>query len=45
MVLLVGSFALVHRLERSWIGLNLDALRLDETAVFGSHVEAQRQAA
>jgi ABC-type branched-subunit amino acid transport system permease subunit len=32
MVLLVGSFALVHRLERSWIGLNLDALRLDETA-------------
>jgi ABC-type branched-subunit amino acid transport system permease subunit len=32
LVLLVGSFILVRRLERSWIGLNLDALRLDETA-------------
>jgi ABC-type branched-subunit amino acid transport system permease subunit len=31
-VLLVGAFVLVRRLERSWIGLNLDALRLDETA-------------
>ena len=30
--LLVGAFVLVRRLERSWIGLNLDALRLDETA-------------
>src|SRR5262249_8600863 len=32
MILLVGAFVLVNRLERSWIGLNLDALRLDETA-------------
>ncbi|MFZ1103611.1 MAG: branched-chain amino acid ABC transporter permease [Hyphomicrobiaceae bacterium] len=32
LVLLVGAFILVRRLERSWIGLNLDALRLDETA-------------
>ena len=32
LVLLVGAFVLVRRLERSWIGLNLDALRLDETA-------------
>jgi ABC-type branched-subunit amino acid transport system permease subunit len=32
MILLVGAFVLVRRLERSWIGLNLDALRLDETA-------------
>ena len=32
MFLLVGAFILVRRLERSWIGLNLDALRLDETA-------------
>jgi ABC-type branched-subunit amino acid transport system permease subunit len=32
LLLLVGAFALVRRLERSWIGLNLDALRLDETA-------------
>jgi len=31
MMLLVGSFTLVRRLERSWIGLNLDALRMDET--------------
>ncbi|MDQ2954198.1 MAG: branched-chain amino acid ABC transporter permease, partial [Pseudomonadota bacterium] len=31
MLLLVGAFVLVRRLERSWIGLNLDALRLDET--------------
>jgi ABC-type branched-subunit amino acid transport system permease subunit len=41
MVLLVASFVLVRRLERSWVGLNLDALRLDETAsrCFGLDVE------
>src|SRR4051794_18031621 len=32
LLLLVIAFILVRRLERSWIGLNLDALRLDETA-------------
>jgi ABC-type branched-subunit amino acid transport system permease subunit len=32
LLLLVCAFVLVRRLERSWIGLNLDALRLDETA-------------
>ena len=32
LALLVAAFILVRRLERSWIGLNLDALRLDETA-------------
>jgi len=32
LVLLVLAFVLVRRLERSWIGLNLDAQRLDETA-------------
>jgi ABC-type branched-subunit amino acid transport system permease subunit len=32
LVLLVLAFALVRRLERSWIGLSLDAMRLDETA-------------
>src|SRR5215510_14290379 len=32
LLLLVGAFVIVRRLERSWIGLNLDALRLDETA-------------
>ncbi len=32
LLLLTGVFVLTRRLERSWIGLNLDALRLDETA-------------
>ena len=34
------AFLLVRRLERSWVGLNLDAVRLDETAaaVFGIEV-------
>jgi ABC-type branched-subunit amino acid transport system permease subunit len=32
LVLLVLAFAFTRRLERSWIGLNLDAIRLDETA-------------
>lgn len=32
LLLLVLSFVFVRRLERSWIGLNLDAVRLDETA-------------
>jgi ABC-type branched-subunit amino acid transport system permease subunit len=32
LALLVAAFVLVRRLERSWIGLNLDAVRLDEIA-------------
>ncbi|MEQ6916145.1 branched-chain amino acid ABC transporter permease [Halomonas aquatica] len=32
LTLLVIAFALVKRLERSWIGLSMDAVRLDETA-------------
>src|SRR3982074_17598 len=32
LALLVLSVTLVRRLERSWIGLSLDAIRLDETA-------------
>jgi ABC-type branched-subunit amino acid transport system permease subunit len=32
LALLIAAFVLVRRLERSWIGLNLDALRLDEIA-------------
>ena len=32
LVLLGLSFAVVRRLERSWIGLSLDAIRLDEVA-------------
>jgi ABC-type branched-subunit amino acid transport system permease subunit len=37
LVLTVLSFALVIRVERSWVGLQLDAVRLDETsaAAFG----------
>jgi ABC-type branched-subunit amino acid transport system permease subunit len=40
LLILIGAFVLVRRLERSWIGLNLDALRLDETAAqcFGLNV-------
>jgi len=40
LLLLIATFILVRRLERSWIGLNLDALRLDETAAscFGLNV-------
>jgi ABC-type branched-subunit amino acid transport system permease subunit len=32
LVLFVLSFAFVRRLERSWIGLSMDAIRLDEVA-------------
>jgi ABC-type branched-subunit amino acid transport system permease subunit len=32
LALLMLSFALVRRLERSWIGLSMDAIRLDEIA-------------
>ena len=32
LLVLIAAFVLVRRLERSWVGLNLDALRLDETA-------------
>jgi ABC-type branched-subunit amino acid transport system permease subunit len=32
LVLMAASFALVRRLERSWIGLSMDAIRLDEIA-------------
>jgi ABC-type branched-subunit amino acid transport system permease subunit len=40
LILLVLAFILVRRIERSWIGLNLDALRLDETAAscFGLNI-------
>jgi ABC-type branched-subunit amino acid transport system permease subunit len=40
LLLLIVAFVLVRRLERSWIGLNLDAMRLDETAAscFGLHI-------
>lgn len=40
LLVLIAAFIIVRRLERSWIGLNLDALRLDETAAmcFGLNV-------
>lgn len=40
LLVLIAAFVLVRRVERSWIGLNLDALRLDETAAscFGLNI-------
>jgi ABC-type branched-subunit amino acid transport system permease subunit len=40
LVLLVLAFAFVRRLERSWLGLSLDAIRLDEvaSACFGLNI-------
>ncbi len=40
LIVLIVAFALVKRLERSWIGLYLDAIRIDEIAasVFGVNV-------
>lgn len=40
LLLVVIGFAVTRRLERSWIGLSLDAVRLDETAAacFGIHI-------
>jgi ABC-type branched-subunit amino acid transport system permease subunit len=40
LIMAAVAFMLVRRLERSWIGLNLDAVRLDETAcaAFGINV-------
>ena len=36
------AFVLVRRLERSWIGLNLDAVRLDETACAAFGIDVAR---
>ncbi|MCW5699889.1 MAG: branched-chain amino acid ABC transporter permease [Rhodospirillales bacterium] len=40
LAILVVAFIFVRRLDRSWIGLNLDAVRLDETAAacFGLNI-------
>jgi ABC-type branched-subunit amino acid transport system permease subunit len=40
LALLVVAFSFVRRLERSWAGLNMDAIRLDETAAacFGYNI-------
>lgn len=41
-VLLAGAFGVVRRLETSWIGLALDAVRLDETAAAAFGVSVPR---
>lgn len=47
LVLLAGAYLLVRRIERSWIGLAFDAVRIDETAAsaFGVNVAAWKIAA
>lgn len=40
--LLAGAFAVVRRLETSWVGLALDAVRLDETAAAAFGVRVPR---
>lgn len=47
LVLLALAFAFVRRLERSWAGLNMDAVRLDETAAacFGYNIALWKIAA
>jgi ABC-type branched-subunit amino acid transport system permease subunit len=42
LLLVIVAFVLVRRLERSWIGLNLDAQRLDETAAICFGLEIVR---
>jgi ABC-type branched-subunit amino acid transport system permease subunit len=42
LLLLIGVFVVVRRLDRSWVGLNLDALRLDETAASCSGLDVVR---
>lgn len=41
LLILILAFGLTRRLERSWVGLNFDSIRLDETAArcFGLNVE------
>ncbi len=42
LLLAAGAYALVKRLERSWIGLNLDAIRTDETAAASFGIDVPR---
>jgi ABC-type branched-subunit amino acid transport system permease subunit len=42
LVLLAVAFILVQRLERSWIGIDLDAVRLDETAAATFGIDVAR---
>jgi ABC-type branched-subunit amino acid transport system permease subunit len=41
-MLAAAAYLVVKRLERSWIGLNLDAVRLDETAAAVSGIDIAR---
>ena len=42
LILAAIAFLIVRRLERSWVGLNLDAVRLDETACAGFGIDVAR---
>lgn len=42
LLLALGAFVLVKRLERSWLGLTLDAVRLDETAAASFGIDVAR---
>lgn len=42
LLLAAGAFVLVKRIERSWIGLTLDALRSDETAAATFGIDVAR---
>ena len=42
LLLAAGAYILVKRLERSWIGLNLDAIRTDETAAASFGIDVPR---
>lgn len=42
LLLALGAYVLVKRLERSWLGLNLDAVRLDETAAASFGIDVAR---
>ncbi len=42
LLLAAGTFVLVKRLERSWVGLSLDAVRSDETAAAAYGIDVAR---
>jgi len=42
LLLLAAAWILVQRLERSWIGIDLDAVRLDETAAAAFGIDVAR---
>ena len=42
LLLAAAAYTLIKRLERSWIGLNLDAVRTDETAAASFGIELPR---